>query len=209
MLSLSCDSPVLAFMLLAVLCICLYHNFIAVESVSFFSLCGSCGGHFNTSQISRFINVQKLKSKHTCVILRMILLKHFATDFIDFTIVGCSNTTGGSSTVIYSFIIAVVIQVQASKRQRVDPSLETTVNGDMQPAGLMAKKKPASTSSVVQARTTRQKAASAAAARPAVPARAPPAVNVAKPQPAKGNYIRCNLVMLKTGFKPKLSRNIK
>jgi len=79
--------------------------------------------------------------------------------------------------------------VQASKRQRVDPSLETTVNGDVQQSALMAKKKPANTSSVLQARTTRQKAASAATARPAVPARAPPAVSVAKPQPAKGDYM--------------------
>lgn len=88
--------------------------------------------------------------------------------------------------------------MQASKRQRVDPSLETTVTGDVQPAGLMAKKKSTSTSSVTQARATRQKAASAAAVRPAVPARAPPAVNVAKPQPAKGIYIQYNLVMLRS-----------
>lgn len=73
---------------------------------------------------------------------------------------------------------------RTSKRQRVEPALETTVICDVPPATLMAKKKPASASSALQTRTTRQKAA-ATIARPAATARALPAASVTKPQPAK------------------------
>ena len=60
-----------------------------------------------------------------------------------------------------------------------------------QPAASVAQKKPAATSTVLQARTTRQKTA-AVSARPAAAARPAPAVTAPKPQPAKGAFISLN-----------------
>jgi len=81
----------------------------------------------------------------------------------------------------------------------VEPALETTVICDVPPATLMAKKKPASASSALQTRTTRQKAA-ATIARPAATARTLPAVSVTKPQPAKGASTRFILILSKTKY---------
>ena len=71
----------------------------------------------------------------------------------------------------------------------MDPSLEATLDSSVQPTGLMAKKKPAATSSSLQTRTTRQKTAVATATRPVVTARVPAAVPAAKPPPAKGDFL--------------------
>jgi len=70
----------------------------------------------------------------------------------------------------------------------VEPSLETTLDVDVQPLGKVAKKKPTSgTSSTLQTRTSKQKTAMVAANVRSVAAARP--TTAAKPQPAKGTFI--------------------